>query len=203
MKAGQKSSMLKPAITLLFAASLMFAAPPGQPVTVVLDFDQPHSEQSLSVMEKEVATLMKDTGVTFDWRMQRDLPPEASFGDVLVFRMKGTCAMEVVPMPIDERGPLGMAFVSDGEVLSFGAVECDRVRRAVNRVIPSHRKESQDSLFGRAMGRVVAHEIYHMLAGKERHTGSGVTRSALTADELTVNQINLDESAIEAVRHRH
>ena len=97
-------------------------------VTVVLDFDESHSDVSLTTMEQEATAIFKNTGITVQLKLEGSLKPNEEFEDVLVIKMKGHCAMDDVPMPIDERGPMGMAFVSDGEILSFGAVECDHVQ---------------------------------------------------------------------------
>jgi hypothetical protein len=170
----------------------------NSPITVVLDFDQPYSNLSLAEMEREASSVLKGTGFTFDWKTQASIEPNAEFKSLLVFRMKGRCAMDPfrrLPIPelMDERGPLGMAFVSDGQVLTFGEIECDRVKQSVQRVLPGIPSSNGDRLYGRALGRVAAHEMYHMLAGTRKHSKTGLTQSSLTADELISNRIDLVE----------
>ena len=164
-------------------------------VTVVLDFDQPYSALSLAEMEREAGAALKNTGMTFKWKTQDSLQPDAEFHSLVVFKMKGRCTLDVSPLLIDERGPLGMAFVSDGQVLSFGEIECDRVKQSVRRVLRHDKSEKEARLYGRALGRVVAHEMYHMLSGKTAHSKSGLTRACLTADELTSNHMDLVEAS--------
>jgi hypothetical protein len=144
-------------------------------------------------MEHEAGTVLKRTGLTFDWILRESLQPDSEFSSMLIFKMKGRCAMDLAPQLIDERGPLGMAFVSDGQVLPFGEIECDRVKHTVQRVLPRGQSEWRDRLYGRALGRVVAHEMYHMLSGSTHHSKSGVTQATLTADELTSNHLDLVE----------
>jgi hypothetical protein len=176
-------------LVLLYSAPC-FGGSPNSPVTVVLKFDQPYSNLSLSEMEREASAALRNTGLTFDWRLETSLQPEAEFKSLLVFTMKGRCMMDAFPQLIDERGPLGMAFVSDGQVLSFGEIECDRVKKTVQRVLPRGRSEKEERLYGRALGRVVAHEMYHMLSGKKVHSKSGLTQASLTADELISNHVD-------------
>lgn len=186
--------MLKQTCLLLFiSAPLAFGGKPANEATVILDFDQPYSNLSLIEMEREAGAVLKSTGLTFDWKTQDSLQPQAEYSALFVFKMKGRCALDTLPVPLDERGPLGMAYVSDGQVLSFGQIECDQIKRSVQRVLPRGKSEKEERLYGRALGRVVAHEIYHMLSGTQ-HSRSGLTQASLTADELTSNHMELIEA---------
>ena len=178
-------------ILLLLSSAPAVGGSPNSPVTVVLKFDQPYSNLSLSEMEREASAALKNTGLTFDWRLQDSLAPKTEFKSLLVFNMKGRCVMDLMPQLIDERGPLGMAFVSDGQVLPFGEIECDRVKHSVQRVLPRGPSETEDRLYGRALGRVAAHEMYHMLSGKKVHSKSGLTQATLSADELVSNHMDI------------
>jgi hypothetical protein len=182
-------------LLLLAISTPSLGGNPNSPVTVLLDFDQPYSSLSLAEMEREASAALKNTGLTFEWKLRDTVSPDAEFKLLLVFKMKGRCAMDLVPQLIDERGPLGMAFVSDGQVLSFGEIECDQVKRSVQRILPRGRSEKEERLYGRALGRVAAHEMYHMLSGKKMHSKSGLAQARLTADELISNHMALDESS--------
>jgi hypothetical protein len=50
------------------------------------------------------------------------------------------------------------------------------------------------------MGRVLAHELYHIVAGTSRHGREGVAREAFSARELTDGQLDLDHSDAELLR---
>jgi hypothetical protein len=102
---------------------------------------------------------------------------------------------------VDERGPLGMAYSSNGEILHFGAVECDRVRRCLQRVTGGGRPEQHQAQYGAALGIVVAHEIYHMIAGAKEHTRDGLTKESLSARELLDGELSIPGVAREAL-HR-
>jgi hypothetical protein len=106
-------------------------------------------------------------------------------------------------MPMDERGPLAFAYSSDGDVLPFGQVECDRVKSSLRHLLAGCDYQTGDVLLGRALGRVLAHEMYHMLANERKHTKSGVTRESLTAYELTAKHIDLSAKAVDGLRKKH
>src|SRR5208283_111924 len=96
---------------------------PSIPVTILLDFDKPHSQTSLQAMETEVSSLMKTTGVAVEWQLKNEMPAKAEFAELIIIKLTGYCMTETVPMPMDERGPLAFAHSSDGDVLPFGEVE--------------------------------------------------------------------------------
>jgi hypothetical protein len=103
--------------------------------------------------------------------------------------------------PVKNQKPglaLGSAFVSDGSVLPFGQVECDRIRASLQRLNYSVAHESQQQL-GQAMGRVLVHELYHMLSGSSAHTMHGLTKPSLSAFELSANTADLPRHSKQAM----
>ena len=188
---------------VLSAVSPPLAASALSPLTVVVDYEQPHSTSSFDAMAAELKSIMKRVGISLEVKEQASLPPNAQFGQLVLFKMAGSC--EAVPIPVDalsdERGPLAMAYASDGQILPFGEVRCDRVRmsleRTLGRGIPSER---ESNAYGSALGKVIAHEIYHMLAHESKHTRSGITKEALSSSDLLAHNSNLPNDAREAIR---
>jgi hypothetical protein len=192
-------------VALLATASLLSAATSSTspaPVTILVDFEKPHSPVSLVAMRRELEALLQPVGLKVDLLLRTDLVPAQEFADLVIFKMKGSCVME--PLPIgalsDERGPLAMAYSSDGEVLHFGEVECDRIRQSLSRVIGASTSNHRQVLLGRAMGLVIGHELYHMMANSTEHTKQGVTKESLTARELLEGDLNLPAFARKALQ---
>lgn len=154
-------------------------------------------------METEVSSLMRATGVAVEWQMKSELQSNSEFAELVVIKLTGFCMTETVPMPMDERGPLAFAHSTDGQVLPYGEVECDRVKTALRRFLVGRDYHSRDVVLGVALGRVLAHEMYHMLANDRKHTKSGLTRESLTAEELTAGHLDLAEKAVEEMRRKH
>jgi len=50
------------------------------------------------------------------------------------------------------------------------------------------RPPNRDHMLGRALGRIVAHELFHILADTTLHAHDGVARSALSRGELTTSE---------------
>ena len=176
---------------------------PLVPVTVVLNMQNgDYSSKSLEAMQSEAQRILGKAGVRLDWRLKSNLQANAEFANVVVFSMTGKCAMDDVPQLIDERGPLALTYGSNGSVLSFGEVRCDRVKASVERSTEYPLIRRADSLLGIALGRVIAHEMYHMLSEEGAHTHDGVARASLRADDLIRGTINFDPAALARINSR-
>ena len=99
-------------------------------------------------------------------------------------RFRGDCLMTSRAAKPASPGGYAWTHVSDGRVLPFVEVDCDRVRTSILSVMWGEDFQHRDLLLGRALGRVIAHELHHALERTLSHTSHGVTKSALRASEL-------------------
>ncbi|HEX4228819.1 MAG TPA: hypothetical protein VHZ07_09115 [Bryobacteraceae bacterium] len=190
-------------LCLLFSVPLwawkpsIVPVPKSHQITVLLDFDKPHSHVPLKAMQSELQSILDAAGISLDLRVKDELPPDPQFGDLLIFKMNGHCSTEELPIGalIDERGPLAWTYSSDGEMLSFGEVQCDRVRLSLQRLYGPQTAEMHSMLYGKALARVIAHEMYHMLSNSSEHTKAGVTKSSLTPRELAEDPMRFPRNA--------
>lgn len=141
---------------------------------------------------------MKDSGLTFDWRMRGEAKQE-SFANLVVVRFKGKCVLEPVGYLFDERGPLAFTYSTDGAVQPFSEVACDRVAAAARSAMSGGDFAHADFLFGRALGRVVAHELVHILARSGAHGREGVAQPALSGFKLIAPELHLDAADLERI----
>jgi hypothetical protein len=183
------------------------AAPGGeflspQTVTVVLDFEHPYSPAPLKAMHQELSRILAPAGLKIDVRIKSALSPKQDFRDLVLFKMKGSCAMDALPIGAlsDERGALAMTYSVDGKTLDFGEVECDRVRTSIQRTLGTDNPAAQEPLYGKALARVMAHELYHMLTRSSEHTTQGVTKERLSGWELSQGNLKLSDPALEMFR---
>lgn len=86
--------------------------------------------------------------------------------------------------------PLGQTQVVDGEVLPFSDVRCDPVRKLIGRDLAIQPSYEREQLLGRALGRVLAHELYHILLRTTSHGTDGLARPAQTAADLMADRDN-------------
>ena len=189
---------------LVGICALVLAVTPafGEELTIVLDFQGPRSDQSVAEMKREFEGIMKDSSLTFDWK-SRAQAEQTSAANLVVVRFKGTCILKPIPYLYDERGPMAFAYSTEGTVQPFTEVACDQVTRAVKSAMSGVDYAKADQLMGRALGRVLAHEVIHMLTRSGAHGHGGVTKTVLSGTELIGPELRLEVQDLERIRADH
>ena len=150
-------------------------------------------------MERETEVILSSSGLRLDWRLAADAARESS-EDLVVVQFKGACHVEPIPYVYDELGPLAFTYSSDGNVQPFTQVSCDKVAASVRSTMWGEDFQKADLLLGRALGRVVAHELVHMLTASGQHGREGVARPALSGRELIGGSLPLSPADIARLR---
>lgn len=168
-------------------------------LTVVMDFQRSPSPRSLAIMERETESILRAAGLRLDWRLAADAARE-SFEDLVVVAFKGACEVEPSPPVYDELGPLAFTYSSNGNVQPFTQVSCAKVAASVRSAMGGENFPKADMLFGRALGRVLAHELVHVLTGSEVHGREGVQRAALSGRDLISGSLVLSPADLARLR---
>ena len=159
-------------------------------VGVFMDFERVPGSASVAAMEQEVNELLKPSGITLDWRLTKENRGDLPFASLVVLRFKGSCKAEPLPGGAGDFGSFGETHalastaVSGGHVLPFSEVQCDEVRNALRFLRASAGLKERQLALGRALGRVVAHELYHIFARTTAHTARGLAKPSQSLDEL-------------------
>lgn len=163
-------------------------------VTVVIDFPDRSAPELLPYIAGESAQLLRDQDLTLDWRNKSGVIANETFSDVVMVRLKGSCAINPVPEPFlpDERGPYAWTYITDGVVLPFSDVSCDRVRKNIKTVMHGGDYKHANEIMGRALARVIVHELMHMIHENGHHELTGVMRHALRPDDLISEHLKLE-----------
>lgn len=173
------------------------------PLTVLLQFDGDHSDVSLEEMKREVSNIMGLAGVSIDYRLRSELSSTDTPSDLVLIKFRGRCQMENLPPLMDERGPFAITNMTDGAVLPFSEVACDRVRDSIRRSMNGNELKRGDALLGRALGRVVAHELYHIVGKTPDHGKRGVAKTAMSGYQLIADELGFDPADIERLHKAH
>jgi len=160
-------------------------------LAVLMGFDQPYSPVSLKEMKGEIESALKDSGVALEWRIIDKSTSNETFTNLVVARFRGRCVSEPGERPRGA-GALGRTHVSDGAILTFPEVDCDQIRNLLYAQLASENRIRGDWLVGRAMGRVLAHELYHILANTGAHARSGLAKAALTPADLLAGSLHFE-----------
>jgi hypothetical protein len=169
-------------------------------VTLVLQFEDAYSPESVDAMKRELASIVADSGLHVDWRMLADVQPAETFESLVVVRFRGACLLRPDTSLMDERGYYAFTHVSQDGVQPFSEVECDKVASSIRPELSKSQWRQPDSVLGRALGRVLAHELYHMLAKSQHHAGEGVTRSSLTPGQLLSHRLKMNRADLKQLR---
>ena len=190
------------ALALTGVAAPPIVVPPSD-VTVIVDIKGTYSQVAYREMTREAAQIIEASGVHLDWRMRSE-SMNATFNDLVVMTFKGSCSFDPAPPLYDELGPLAVTRTSNGEVQPFGEVNCDRVVNSVRGAMFGSDYSKADMLVGRALGRVVAHELVHMLTKSGQHAHEGVQKAALSGRQLISASLPLSAMDIDRlIAERH
>jgi hypothetical protein len=184
---------------VFLAASTAFSAPQSN-VTLILKFEGTSSDHAIGELKQELFRLFRESGIHLDVRLATGLGAYPQFEKVVSVSFRGSCQMDRFPRALERQGSLAFSHVTDGEVLPYIEVHCDLVRDLVRSAIV-HDDAGRDLLLGRALGRVVAHELYHVLA-KTRQHGHGPARAMLSGAELICDRLAFDSADLDKLRSR-
>ena len=132
---------------------------------------------------------MEPLGFALEWLDRTKVTPADSFEDLVVVDFRGRCLIEAADLPYQTNGALAHTTVADGKVLPFSEVECDQVRSSLRSVTSSAQSQQSDLVLGRALGRVLAHELYHVLTQRTTHASDGIAKRSLSRAELVSDRL--------------
>lgn len=181
-------------LLILLSGSLLGQVPtteasaPGGILTIALASDHSVSERVRSAMQREAENALAPSGVVLRWKDSNSLNSEL-YERLAKVQLRGFCRIGApIPSPLhmDRRNidALGQTQVVDGVVLPIADLQCDSVRKLIDRDLRVAPASEQDELLGRALGRVMAHELYHVLLRTRAHGHSGLARPAQNSAEL-------------------
>jgi len=189
---------------LLAAAAMPIAAmtpSKGADVTVITDFKSSYSAASVKEMQREAELILGITGVRLEWRSRQEAG-DATFNDLVVMTFKGSCIYNPMPIVYDELGPYAITRTTGGEVQPFGEVDCNHVVSSLHSAMTGSDFGKADMLLGRALGRVVAHELVHMLTKSKQHGREGVEKAALSARQLIAESLPLSALDVDRLQEK-
>jgi hypothetical protein len=177
---------------------------PAKTVTLVVAFEGGQAQpEVVAALKSELAEIWRGEAVKLDWRPVESVQPGDTFSDLVMVHFKGDCHLHPLqPFLIDERGPQGSALAYsptvDGEVQPFSSVLCDRIERSVQSAMKPNQRKTASKLYGRALGRVLSHELYHILNQTREHEEQGLAKRSLTGQQLIAPKFRFDISSTHA-----
>lgn len=171
---------------LLLSVLPVFAGQPrpASPVVLYTDFEQAPPAGVLNGLQEELTNLMRPLGYEFSWRALADVHGTEPVPELAVVHFKGRCNLDSPSGHGRTAGPLGWTHISDGAILPFSDVDCNGIREFLSDGLTGLRADERESAFGRALGRVLAHELYHVFMKTSHHAARGVAKPAYSIADL-------------------
>jgi len=183
-------------VALLLAVSPAFGGQRGAtlaPIALYSQFEQQPPAAVLQAIRGELSSIMAPLGLRFVWHQLNAAHSEEVSVELAVVTFKGSCDTSRVTARPVRTGALGWTHVSEGTILPFADIDCDGIRSFLQVGLIAARAQVRDDLYGRAVGRVLAHELYHIFANTQHHGAGGVGKAAYTVDNLLDNGFQFDE----------
>ncbi len=176
------------------------AQPVAAPITLYTQFQQDAPPAVVNALHYELDTIMAPIGMRFEWRSLATPRVAEISVELAVIKFKGHCdAANLLPLR-SSPGALGWTHVSDGTILPFSDIDCDRIRDFVQRDLLTVDPKDREDTFGRAMARVLAHELYHIFANTAKHGSCGIGKAAYTVQELLSDDFQFENRESQALR---
>lgn len=158
-------------------------------VGVVLKFERTPPHDFLLALQQEFAEIMLDACCRLHW-----VAPEknsATWDRAFVVRFRGNCVAGE-GLPPNSRVTLAQAPYQEGSILPYADVDCDQLRDFLNTTAASR--------FGRATGRLLAHELYHVLLQTHQHSKKGIAKAVQTPAALLSRSLRFQSEDLERFR---
>lgn len=167
---------------------------------IFVEFKTEPSSLAVEAMQAETASILAPAGLHLEWRALSENDGTESFNEIAVMEFHGECDGEAYGTFSDRDAPLGLTEVTEGRVLPFGKIECNQVRQTLRMALAASAQSERQAVLGRALGRVLAHELYHILARTTKHSAGGIAKPFYTAAELTSRALTLRPREIDSIR---
>jgi hypothetical protein len=173
------------------------------PATIVLyiDFEQDPSAVVLEALQQEAETIMAPMGTEFEWRSLQSVSGSEVSTQLAVVKFLGRCESSGVDVSHRAKaGALGWTHVTDRTILPFADIDCDGIRQFMHTGLASVDWKDRSEAYGKAVGRVLAHELYHIFANTGRHGSNGVGKAVYSVRDLLSREFHFEERESEALR---
>ena len=150
-------------------------------------------------MQDEVDAIMSPLGWKFQWKSLYADTGLTSIKQATLF-FKGACGTgDLTEFPAYPF-VLGRTEMTERNIKPFADIYCDAIRAYLARDLRARSPEDRGAAFGRAVGRVVAHELYHIFANTRHHASRGLGKAVCKPQELLADDFEFEKN--EAVQLR-
>lgn len=172
----------------------------GAPLRIYTDFQRDPAVEVVLTLQRELNSLVSPIHLQLDWKSLPSHEEPVVSAALVVVTFKGRCDVERLEGNHTENGALAWTHISGEEILPFVDVDCDRLRAFIQTSLLRIDGKLRAAYFGRAMARVLGHELFHVFAGTRHHSKEGVAQPAFTSTELLTPVFGFAEKEFRILR---
>ena len=169
-------------------------------VGLYADFQHESSAPVRLAIQDELASILIPIGPTPDWRSLAESRGMERWTTLAVVHFKGHCDLSDLSIYPPYPWIMGRTHVSEGAVIPFSEIYCSAIRAFLAPTLASTEPNRRGFLFGRAIGRVLAHELYHILARTRQHGSGGLGEAFYTPQELAADDFDFQDKEVRRIR---
>jgi hypothetical protein len=159
-------------------------ASPARAIVLYAQFQPEPPPAVFDALRDAVNTIMASMACVFARRSVSAARSGTISVELAVIMFSGKCDVVSPTRHSSNPGPLGWTHISDGVILPFAKVDCQGMRGFIQKQLFTRSAEDREGAYGRALGRVLALELYHIFANTTSHGSCGVGKSNYTVQEL-------------------
>jgi hypothetical protein len=186
--------------------SLVRTSLPNARLAVYLSVGPNQPAAPLEQMKRELTGLMQAAGYQVIWQDPRSPDKTGETSALVVLELRGSCGLPPgyyhAERSVDSGASLAETSVTEQGVLPFSWVNCANLSRMIGPALSNEAPGQRDYLYGRAIARVVAHELYHVMMGSRDHGHEGVAKPRFTTSELLNERFDFDHASLAKLRQR-
>lgn len=143
----------------------------------------------LSAIQEEASALMAPAELRLQWKTLPATGSDVSAA-VAVVTFQGHCTAANLPFQPQWVPRLGWSHVSGGKVLPFAGIDCDSILGFIDKRLRAMPPRERDQVLGKAVGRVLAHELDHIFAQTRDHKAREMDQPEYSVEELVAPSLD-------------
>lgn len=153
--------------------------------------------------QQELQRLLAPAGIRVTWQNADERKTDATYEKLVVAFYDGNCSVAELPAVgfAPHTNKLADTVIgSEGQLRPFFRVDCSRLIWTLRPLLDRLNVPARNLVFGRAMARVMAHEIYHILADAAGHAESGIAKPSFSIKDLITNRFDFSTASLDRMR---
>jgi hypothetical protein len=155
-------------------------------------------------VRQEIQRLLTPAGIEVGWQDAQRSNSTVVFHKLAIASFDGECAVNELPSTgsiSPQKNKLADTVLGkEGRVRPFFDVDCNRLILALRPLLDRVNVPMRNIILGRAIARVMAHEVYHIVAQTTDHAEVGVAKESLSREDLIAEHFDFSQPSLDRMR---